>query len=178
MRKALSWDLDGVIVGGEYCPRWDRTPEYYLRQPILDPYSIEVINRLARKADIYFLSGRAFHNATNESMCWLQEKGIEWEWISGIVTSLSPTNKARAVNLLGIELHFDDDPRVCEAIGRQHSLLVDGPSWPSNQLSSHPRVRGWREIEAAAWEVVNGPRQTALFHGSCPYTSSALGDPR
>jgi hypothetical protein len=168
-KPIISFDLDGVLVGGRYIPEWDRTPEVYNSLPPADPTAADILWELESKFHTYYVSSRRFENALEVSMEWLLDHGFPCGY--GVI--VGQHNKPEMLRLLGVSVHFDDDPRVVMAYpsvgvlcafpgcGWQYFNNQSGPS--VGDLLADPSVRSIRSFaEVPSILGVSGPVQLPL----------------
>jgi hypothetical protein len=169
-KPIISFDLDGVLVGGNYIPEWDRKPEIYRSLPAANPNAYEVLWELANKFQIYYVSSRCFDSALQVSYEWLFDNGFPLG-PGGVI--VGQRNKPEMLRLLGVSVHFDDDPRVVLAYPSVGVLCAfPGCSWqyfnnqygpPVGDLLADPSVRSIRSFaEVPLILGVSGPVQLPL----------------
>lgn len=150
----LSFDLDGVIAEGRYVARPQRILEY-MSLGLYDQDTRCVWNRLCREHEVFILTSRSFAGSGKQVAHWLTEQSLTLP--VGILT-MSPTHtthadKAKLMEPLGFDAHFDDSPVVCEAIDRldyhTRPYLMNNPGWQENQdlMWGADRIYSWKQIE-------------------------------
>ena len=112
--KIITVDLDGVVVGGNYLPEWDRSPSNYA---VLKPIDGAVDGLWYLKNQgwrIYYLSARNFPDAFNTTYNWLSNVGAPTG--DGIILKVPLEYKGFVSKALGARAHIDDAPRALDAI--------------------------------------------------------------
>lgn len=165
-RPIISFDIDGVVAGGNYIPEWDRRPEIYKELPILDERARDVIYNLSWKYNIYFVSSRKFPNALRTSVDWLYGRGFNpSSRCCGVICyGKTPLEKPLILSALGSRLHFDDHPGIVAGYSGRAALFINDrevdSQWPGTDYwvdsGKVPVVRGWGEVEGFVEEWFEG----------------------
>ena len=166
-RHTLTFDVDGVLADGHYIPSWDRFPEVYLRLGVRDSDMAATLNQLSATHNVYLVSGRRFDDAVRVTRQWLEWVGVDVGALCGVVCGVPRLLKARVAELLGTQLHFDDDPVVCQQLGPRGAWF-EGHEWDGYQHcidADNPRVSRWSEVPqvVAARFALTPPKQLQLF---------------
>ncbi|MDA0302129.1 MAG: hypothetical protein O2822_06335 [Chloroflexi bacterium] len=132
-------------------PRWLNGPLDHLRFDLRAPMpgvrdtlrALRLVRRLA------IVTGRR-----TPPTWWLRWHRME-ELVDQVVvndTALkSPHFKLRALDLLGVDEHVDDDPRTAQLLAEASATRVFLCDWPRNRdLPYHPRVERIRDLRALA----------------------------
>jgi len=110
MSKVITVDLDGVVVGGNYLPEWDRTCGVYATLPEI-PGASEGLRYLKSQGyKIYYLSARRFPDSLNTTHQWLLDHGCPTG--EGIILGVNLSDKMFISRALGSIAHIDDCPRA------------------------------------------------------------------
>lgn len=154
IRPVISFDCDGVIAEGSYVPIQDRTNKLYFQKKPIDPQIAGYIQFLSIIYDIYIISYR-HHEAANLGLrAWLAVVlGMNLDSIAGVITypgdpnyDADPRWKGQVIQVIGSQVHFDDDPKVIEAT--PVGILVPGAGWPESQaaIGRYPTCQDWISI--------------------------------
>lgn len=150
-KPVLTFDLDGVVVGGNYTPAWEGRPETYRTLPVMDPHAPMILDELARVYNLYYVTSRKFDGALEVSRDWLARKGFPIG--CGVVCyGSSSLEKPIMLAMLKSRLHIDDHPGVVGAYNDKSVLFVGrDPAgwWPGTEqaMKTFPTIRGWDEVE-------------------------------
>jgi len=134
-RKKISFDVDGVIAEGGWVPVEDRNNKFYIKKKPLNEEVIPTLQWLSIFYDIYIISTRAHPEANLGLRAWLHFcLGLEMDTLAGVIThpwsqkqveedKNGRMDKATVVDVLGIVVHFDDDPSHVESMGSRGILV-------------------------------------------------------
>jgi hypothetical protein len=118
VKPLVTFDLDGVIVGGEYIPIEHRDQaELYAMLPPLTPRAIRVLTRLIEedKCSVGIITARGFDEAADVSAMWLLDQGVPVDKLAFIRTHTDGTGgKPRVLDEIEPYVHFDDRHEVAE----------------------------------------------------------------
>ena len=157
MVRTVSFDVDGVIAGGEWIPAWERHPKNYRELPILSKDVAKYLPEIATWFNVYFVSSRYFDNATRVTKEWLEDT-VPRIAIAGVITGEEYSRldrkayKGRVVQALNPLVHVDDEPAMLEYLPPKKRVYFKHPSvphWPDpDQIAKRCRaaVTSWRQL--------------------------------
>jgi len=161
MRPRISFDIDGVIAGGNYLPEWDRKPEIYLSLPVMDEYTKPVLNELDNKCDIYYLTSRTFDGDYDITLEWMINNNIPLG--KGLVCRVPGDDKHKVSAALGCDLHIDDRPATVRLCGFWGILFVGRDAagwWPGTEeaMKVCKTARNWKQLNRIirVWNNMGG----------------------
>lgn len=163
----LTFDIDGVVCGGEFIPEWERYPETYLNLPVLDPILPAYFHDLAKKYSLYLISSRKFPNALDITKLWLNKNDFCPTDFSGVIVGLQYEEKVKMVRLLQSILHVDDDFRVTGPLGLKGCLLLHDSikvhyPWSSKAVEAgHVVYHDWKDVLAKIYSLPYGAAKDA-----------------
>lgn len=170
----IAFDMDGTITEGRFIEP-PRTYEMYMSLKPYDDGVQYVYNSLFRHSEIYIITARSDKRADSMITDWLDK--YQMSIPTAIITNpvegrKNPENgiwKADLVNLLGIDLMFDDSPNVWKmfqpSILEDFCYLMDNPNWPENQtIQTDTRITSWKDLGEII-ERINNQKLQGLGSG-------------
>lgn len=119
MKPLITFDVDGVICGGEFIEMENRIPEVYLAQTLIDPRIPGVINGLFENFTVGVITARhikyqaaEFDDTKEFTGRQLRGFGIEVDKLGFLIPLIAGQERVRLLNYLNPLVHFDDDPTV------------------------------------------------------------------
>lgn len=113
-KPTITFDLDGVIVGGEYEPDWEFNVDKYYNAPTLEQDVKNHLIELSTYYNIYYISARHFTECGLITVQWLLKHRIPI--CGGVLVNVPAKDKYKVIAALGSSLHVDDHPVVIKSI--------------------------------------------------------------
>lgn len=152
----LCFDMDGTITEGRFLPA-PRTRADYMGLAPYDNDTIDVLEDILHKHEVYIISARSEPRADLMIQDWLTQYNIHPVHPTAIITNpvvgrKNPANaiwKWKLLNLLACDIVFDDSPNVYrECLSTHNIYLMNNTNWKENQdlLSLTRRLGSWRQV--------------------------------
>lgn len=150
-RKKISFDVDGVLTEGGWVPPEDRTNKIYIKKNPLNAEVVPTLQWLSMYYDIYIISSRSHSDANLGLRAWIHFcLGLEMDTIAGVITHEEGCDermdKSRVVDVLGVCVHFDDDPVAVEACGTRGVLVPSEMPSSVEATNRAPTAPDWATI--------------------------------
>ena len=169
MARSVSFDVDGVIAGGDWIPEWDRKPEIYSELPVLDPMISGYLESLMYNFNLYFVSARSYVGATYNTRRWLINNcDLPKRAISGVICAEEYTSrkerkafKIDVIRALNPIIHMDDEPEILEALRPDQRVWFRQADnhWPNpDEIEKRCRfvAESWNELGVFFEELCRG----------------------
>jgi hypothetical protein len=151
LRPLVTFDLDGVLVGGEYIPIGLREQaSLYAQLPPLTTRGLKILKRLIeeRRTRVGIVTARGFEDAAAVSYEWLDRHGVPAYKLEFIRTHTNGTGgKGDVLMEIGPDVHFDDRWEVVyDAPGVADpwvAALADRPERMWDHIERVLHTNGW-----------------------------------
>lgn len=155
VKPVITLDIDGVIAGGEYDPKWGDNPNhFYFNLPIMDEWTRSGLKELNERYDVYYITSRAFPDATLVTYNWFN--ALKLPLGRGIITGVASKDKAYVSDALNSEIHVDDNPLVISTVQDNGNVVPvifvgrsnEGSWWPDTEkcLETNLSARNWEDL--------------------------------
>ena len=157
-RKKISFDVDGVIAEGGWVPVENRTNKFYIKKNPLNAEVVPTLQWLSMYYDIFLISTRAHTEANLGLRAWVHFcLGLELDTIAGVITHPwsqkqvqenvnGRMDKSSVVDVLGVVVHFDDDPIHVESCGTRGILVPSDMPHSIAAANVLPTAPDWATI--------------------------------
>lgn len=113
-KPVITFDLDGVIVGGDYTSDWELHPRKYLMAPMMEQDVKDYLQGLSELYTIYYISARSFNDCGFVTVQWMLRHNIPVS--GGVFVNIASKDKWKIIKALDSKLHVDDHPVVIKSL--------------------------------------------------------------